>query len=431
MAEPAQRRTDESGGKYYQHPTRTDVTRDGEPARYDSVTTALDVLDKPGLKWWAPKIAARRAMENLPKLVGSQLVEPCERTWARSEPYRCDQCPDCVQRWVELYHVGEAARRRREGSALHDCLEWWVLRGEWPDLVAIAAIQNQDETQDRITAADLEPYLVMLKQWVEDYGIEPRSFLAAEMTVWHHVHRYAGTLDGILRLEPVTRKAAKLCARIRPALQGPNSPVDVVVDLKSREGEDKQFYESMALQLAAYRNAQTATLKISGQEAPMPHTHGGVILQVRPDGYTFEPVLTEINELSAFLSTLGLHRWMQKRGAASIAVKTFPVPDGWEYVEGSYVRGAGTPAGDADHTATGAEPAAGATPVAGPPPPTETPPAKKAAPRARKATKAAAPAAPADATAPRVAGATLDSLRRAPGDHEPHPDSPYNDNIPF
>lgn len=419
MAEPAQRRTNDDGGKFYEHPTRVDAN--GDPQRYDSVTSALTVYEKDGLKWWSAKIAARRAMENLPKLLAAQREEPCGRTWARSEPYRCDVCPECIQRWVELYHVGEANRRRREGSVLHDVLEYRITRGEWPDgdaLVRLVALQNQAEGEQRIELDTMAPYIANLRRWWDDYGITTLACEAAEMTVWNHTHNYAGTLDAVITIYPETKLAARLCARLQP--HDPYRPVTVIVDLKTREGEDKQLYAEHALQLAPYRHAETATLKVSGEEVRMPATSGGVVLQVRPDGYHFEPVLTRMTELQAFLNVLAAYRWKQRNGPASIAVATFPVPKGWAW--------------DADKAAAmavepAAVPAEGAAPVAGATTDAAPAPAKKAtrAPRKAAAKKATAPVEPAG----RVASATLDSIATTGGRSPSRGNTLRDEDIPF
>ena len=133
----------------------------------------------------------------------------------------------------------------------------------------------------------------------------------------------------------------------------------------------------------------------------MPTTMGAVVFQPRPDGYNFEPVVTEAPEFRSFLAFLEGYRWQVERGAASIRVDSFPVPDGFAWPR--------KPAPEPT-----AEPA---------------PAPKKATPRKRTAAKKAAPPRPPAEAAPRIAGATLDSLTRPA--RTAHPDSPYKDEIPF
>jgi hypothetical protein len=402
-----ERHTNEDGSRFY---TRVDPAT-GEEHQYWSVTTALSAKHKEGLKWWSAKIAARRAMDNLPKMLRAQRIDSCGRTWARSEPVRCDECPDCVQRWIELFHVGESERRKHEGSAVHDAVEHWIQHGVWLNAATLA----QPYIERHPTIADmLPPYLERCQEWIDDYGLRRDMFFASEMTVYNHTHRYAGTCDGGIWLEPVNAKAAKLVARIRGDLKDERTLV--IFDAKSREGEDKVLYDDHPLQLVAYRRAETCKpSRQSLQEFPMPSTAGAVVFQPRPDGYAFEPVVTEEPEFRTFLNYLQAYRWQVERGPASIQVKSFPVPAGFEWPP----------------KAAPAEPATGAASVAGETPAPAPAPAKKAT-RARKAAtpkKSTATTRTVAEAAPRIAGATVDSLTR--GGRPPHPDSPYGDEIPF
>lgn len=434
MAEPAQRRDDGEGGKFYEHPTRTAL--DGSPRQYISVTTALSVVAKPALLYWATKLSARRAMDNLPRLMVAAMGmagEPCGRTYSRSGDPRCGTCGPCTQRWVEIFHVGEKMRRAREGSAVHDVIEWWSKTGKIHYDPSEHLYEYEGGTL-QVTLEQIQPYLDRFGQWVADYGITPESFVTCEATVWHHDDGWAGTLDAILKVTPVTAKAAKLCARVH----GSNgrtggqldAPVLLVLDNKSREGADKAFYPEYSLQSGgAYRHGQTMTAKLGAIEVDMPATHGAAILQLRPDGYNFEPVSSGQREYRAFLAALDLYRWHADHGQASVQVGTFPVPAGWKWEPPK-------PTGPQPGRSTFVEREDGAS---APYPPAEllsggespkpAKAAKRAAPAKRTsaaAKKAAAAAADRPPTTPPPPGtsATLDSMRRAGSDT---PD----DGIPF
>lgn len=337
MAEPAQRR-DIDGKKYYEHPHRTepDPDRPGHerPARYLSVTQALGSVNKDALKFWSANLAARRAMENLPKLLGAVLIPDCGRAAARTEPLGCGVCEACVQRWVALFHVGETARRAREGTAAHDILETWTKTGEWiyrPVLTGDPAVDQYVPTQDTMA-----PYILSLQAFIQDFGLKPESWIVCECTVYHHTLRYAGTLDGIVNIWPVTKKSADFWARIARYGGVPgDQPVRVIIDAKSSEKEKADasgaFYPEHSLQQAPYRNAETMLPKGAAPEleTEMLATDGAAILQIRPDGCTLRPVLAAGNEMKAFRGVLDLARWEIEHGAKATQVGTFPLPDGW------------------------------------------------------------------------------------------------------
>lgn len=323
-AAPA-REQDEHGRFYYW------TDEHGREQRFWSVTTALGVYNKDGLKFWSAILASRRAMDNLPMIIKAQRVDPCGRAYARSEPYGCGTCPDCVHKWIAQYHLGESARRAREGSALHDAVEQWILTGVIPEidhLVRMRRLAEPDLDPKYLgeLAEALPPYLKTLRQWLDDYELRPEDFIASEMTVYNTAHRYGGTLDWILRI-PARRN--KLCARMVCRILGRWAEyADVVGDTKSREGEGKEFYDEYALQLAPYRHANYCRVsKVDTRLAPMPAVHGGVLLQIRPDGYTFEPVDTGVDTFKTFLNLLSAFQWKVEQGPASIAVKSFAVPE--------------------------------------------------------------------------------------------------------
>ena len=334
MAEPLQRRTADDGGKYYEHPTRTEEVREGggemvtiRPARYVSVTTALGVVHKDALVFWSANLAAQRAMENIPMLIGAARIDDCGRSRARTDPPPCKVCAKCVEAWVALFHVGEKERRGREGSAAHDVLERWILRGDW------VYEPRADWGEWAPTQEEMAPYIRRLQEFIQDYGLNPESFLVAECTVYNHTHRYAGTLDAIIVITPVTKKAAEFCARINLPMGTPlDSPVTVLADLKSREGEDAAIYKESVLQLTGYRYAETMMPKgaAAEMERPMLATDAAVILQVRPDGYTFRPVIADGKSMKAFRAVLDLHAWESEHGSESTLVRAFPKPDGWK-----------------------------------------------------------------------------------------------------
>lgn len=342
MTEPAQRRTADDGGKYYEHPSRREDDGYGasRPARYVSVTTALSVHAKPKLVFWSANKAAERAMANLPKLIVAARIDDCGRSRGKVEPLPCKVCAACIEVWCAEFHIAEKERRAREGSAAHDILEHWILTGEW------VYTPRPDWEQWAPTPEEMAPYIRSLQAFIDDYGLTRDAFLVAECTVWHHGLKYAGTLDSVLEVRPVTKLAADFCARVNAKNGLPaDQPVRVVVDCKSREGEGAQLYAEHPLQLAPYRFAETMTPKFGApeMERPMIQTDGAAVLQVRPDGYTFRPVVTDGNTMKAFRAILDLAAWNTDHGEADTLVKAFPRPDGWKPPTWQRSRGADGP----------------------------------------------------------------------------------------
>ncbi len=336
MTEPAQRRTAEDGSKFYEHPSRTEEVRENSggngmvtirPARYVSVTSALSVHAKPKLTFWAANCAASRAMTNLPRLIAAARIDDCGRARGKVEPLGCKVCTACVEVWVAEHHIAERERRAREGSAAHDVLEAWILTGEW------VYTPRADWGEWAPTAEQVQPYIRALQQFIADYGLSRESFLVAECTVWNHTFRYAGTLDAVIEVRPVTKASADFCARVNEKNGlAADQRVRVVVDCKSREGEGAQLYAEHPLQLGAYRFAETMTPKFAAPEMEMAMiaTDGAAVLQVRPDGYAFRPVVTDGNTMKAFRAILDLAAWDADHGEADTLVRAFPRPDGWK-----------------------------------------------------------------------------------------------------
>jgi hypothetical protein len=294
------------------------------------------------------------------------------------------------------WYKSEDAKRR--GSAVHDVIEFWAQRGEWP-------------SYDRA----YEPYVKSFRALLDEYGLTQESWTMTEATVYHDEDEWAGTLDGVLRMEPVTRASAELCARLNRVDQY----VDLLVDTKSREGEGARFYAQQPLQLAGYRHARWVL--VGGRNVEMPPVHGGAVLQLRPDGFTLRPVRCGEEEYAVFCQVLAVARWMlsESGGERATQVQAFPVPSEWMWRRPEdavpRVEGQGQESG------------------------TVTPLRRPAAKRSRGS------AAGADGGSRAARGRTARSGEERPAESptiaslragmpplpRPHPNSPYGDDIPF
>jgi hypothetical protein len=297
--------------------------------RLMSVTTALNALGKRGLVTWSAMLTAEQAFKDLPMLNMASRRKPCERTWSRCrhegaetcEGCPCRVCPPCVQRWLSDRHQRESARRADEGTRVHDVAEWWSLHGD---------IKDHD--------ADVAPYVKSFQEFIGDYGLVPDDVLLAEALLIHRGIGSAGTTDGIYRFHAArSEPAAKLISRLRAhagelvswkKAQKLNLSVDLMLDFKTREDDEPKFYPEYALQLAGYRHFPTVRIKNSDHEEPLQPTDGGVIVQLRPEGYCLRPVVCDAGTYErGFLPALQLYTWITEEGAAAVSSHTFVMPE--------------------------------------------------------------------------------------------------------
>jgi hypothetical protein len=364
--------------------------------RFLSVTSVLDFSEKEGLsKYWRPGLAAKAAFAELPRLVAATRKKPCGRAYAKcTHDFRqrctdcpCQECRDCLTRYLTYRHFAESKRATDRGSEFHDFVESWVLYG------------GREVDVD----PEVAPYAEAFLQFAEDYGLTPESWDMAEATVLHRDHMWGGTLDGRVRIAATrSKKARDLCSRFG------QPEVLLSLDTKTHEGDDAAFYADNALQLAAYRRGQVVLFD-DGREEPLQPDDGAVVVQVRPNGYGVRPVVTDDDAYEGFLGLLTFARWSIAKGAASTQVKTFPRLE----IPGEPV----TPTRKA-------APRKAAVPKKAL---TATAPSDKPAP-ARKTTPAKA-AAPRQTRPSAIRGHLLAGVAAAR--QAPHPDSPHGDEIPF
>src|SRR5262249_35649284 len=126
----------------------------------------------------------------------------------------------------------------------------------------------------------VDSYLKFAEEW------DPQELLS-EVVVINRRYRYMGTLD--------------LVTSLRGDLLW-------LIDFKTaRSG----VYPDNALQLAAYRNAESY-IDSEGIERPMVQVAKCAVLWLRADGYDLIPVQVGPDELRIFLYALGIANWRDK-----------------------------------------------------------------------------------------------------------------------
>jgi hypothetical protein len=228
--------------------------------RYWSVTTIINGgIPKPALINWAKKFTAEYACDNIKKL--NALLEPEDGTVDR----------DGAVEWLKGAAYRDRDKKADIGTFIHGATEAYVLGKpfpEWP--------------------LPLAPRMRAFERFLSAY--EP-VWEATEASVYSHTERYAGTLDGIATIG-----------------RGPHKGRKLIGDTKS----GKAIYPEVALQLAAYRNAEFMELP-DGSEVPVPDTDGAFALHL-PETGDYDAFLVETGEevYRTFLYCREVFRWMNE-----------------------------------------------------------------------------------------------------------------------
>lgn len=167
------------------------------------------------------------------------------------------------------YLSGLPDRRRNSsanlGSAIH---------------AAIDAVANGKEYKEQTPQA--QEYVNGFFKFVEDF--KPK-FLATEQSVFSKTHGYAGTLDAIIRI----------------------GRTNIILDTKT----GNRIYPEVALQLAAYKNADFIGRVDSGEEIELPPIKKGAVLHLGPNTYSLVDVRVDEEVFEAFLSVKDVYYWSE------------------------------------------------------------------------------------------------------------------------
>ncbi len=223
-------------GRYYN-------IRGYEDTTFRSVTTALNALAKPALMPWAAKLVAERAYD----VLTGKLEAPTKKA-------------DCLKFLKAAPREYTEASQKR-GTAVHH------------------ACENYSPTRTEPYDPEILPYV----QAYEDFLIEEGfTILEQELTVFHPVFGYAGTLDAIVE------RGGK----------------HYVMDIKTGG-----VYPSASLQMAAYAHA---THKLDGTGLASEQTidiEGGFVLELKPNKYTIHYMDVGNKQFDTFLKVLEVSIW--------------------------------------------------------------------------------------------------------------------------
>src|SRR5690606_32129053 len=252
------------------------VDPDDGNIKVPGVTSVGSMTPKDYLMYWSAKEAAEAAVENWD--IVSQLVQ---------------RDPKGAVDYLKNAHRRKSTAASDLGTIAHDLFER-LARGE--------------TVNDRHVHMDVKPHVRWFREFLDD--VQP-EFLYLEETVWSDTHKYAGSFDAIATVDGET----------------------VILDWKT----SKAIYDSVALQLSAYRFADRIILAESGESVDVPEMAGGAALHVRPEGWALHPVQCDEKVFSTFLHLRGVFDW-ESEGKKRVIGK--PIASGGEFVTGTQRRAA-------------------------------------------------------------------------------------------
>lgn len=268
-------------------PRNARATRDGKRfydwrptgERFWSVTTIIGGgCPKPALLPWGIKSVAEGAVK---AVLDGHLVGMVEHD------------PDAAVKFLKELPYAHRDRAANLGTIVHEYIDALNLGRPMPP-----------------APIEVKPLLAQAERWFKAF--RPR-IIASEEEVYSRSEKYAGRLDLIAEI--------------------PGRGVGII-DFKtgSRSG-NLQYgppYSEVAMQLAAYRNAEFIGAP-DGTEQPMPHTDFAAVLYVWPEGYLFAEVDAGEQAYASFLYVREVYRWMtelSKRAIGDLLVPSAEVVEG-------------------------------------------------------------------------------------------------------
>lgn len=236
------------GSRLYVHP--------GSAEKVPGVTSVLNMLPKPFLKFWASKVVAETAVENLGSVVSIAMNDP-------------KGAIDYLKRSPDRFTANSADM----GTEVHDLYE---------------RLAKGEDVNPRRLHPDLKVYFEHFQEFKAEF--EP-EFVYLEETVWSEKHEYAGSFDFMAWIND-------------PDTEGER--VLVIGDWKTtRSG----VHEEVALQLAAYKHADYI-LRPDGEEIPIPEEISvGVVMHARPEGWQLVPARIDEEVFEVFQVLRKVYTW--------------------------------------------------------------------------------------------------------------------------
>ncbi|WP_405793356.1 hypothetical protein [Streptomyces sp. NBC_01506] len=222
------------------------------------VTSIVGMLPKPFLTFWAARMAAESAVENLDSVQAIAGRDPAGAV-----------------DFLRNSHTRYTSLRAKVGSQAHDLFERMIRLEE------IGRVHP-----------DMEPYRLGFAEFLT--AVRP-ELIRAEDVCWSDEHGYAGSFDAILRV--------RLGEDGKPDHENGEWHT-LLVDWKT----SKSAYPDVALQLSAYAHADRI-ISPDGKSEPMPAVGGAAVLHITPDGWVFKPVRIDEDVFNVFLTLRHVFHW--------------------------------------------------------------------------------------------------------------------------
>lgn len=273
---PTRRRNYGNGHGYY---------LDGTEIKGRGVTTLLgNGFPKNALQYWAAKEVATAAVDE------RDIWEPL-----------AERARDAAWEYLKEAPFRDRDAAARRGTEVHRLAE---------------QLQSGQEVEvPEPLAGHVDSYLSFRDDWQPEDEI-------VEGVVVNRTQIYMGTFDSIATLPGFAEVASR---QLRTEVTGDR----VLYDIKtSRSG----VYPEVALQLAAYRYAETFLDDPDGEteEQPMPEVDACAVLHVRADGYDLYPVLADQRAFRAFLYVVQtanfIGTWKDPGWGSTLIGETLPAP---------------------------------------------------------------------------------------------------------
>lgn len=223
------------GGSGYRHPITGEVV--------PGVTTVLKRLEKPAIVQWAVDNTAAYAVANIDALLNRTEEQGYGflRWYWKRDPLKGDLSD------IRNYSAG----------VLNDAAELGTLMHDW-----IAAEHGAQPYPKTSNAPAM--FWEMVEQWEMfklEHEVEP---ILSEVTFWSHCYGYAGTVDGLWKIDGVPR----------------------LIDIKT----SRNTWDEHRIQVAALGACDAMLIEQDGEwvELPIPAFSGYSLIHIRPSDYDKE-----------------------------------------------------------------------------------------------------------------------------------------------